>query len=178
MRVRSGYIPNVLTLGFRKQLGADTKLSAQISIWGQIETGPPSDQLKGGGRFPRPATAATEFGPTSRRVHEGRGAVGRRPGRPISVLYSRGMTETEFLYGHRYGVGFPGVDVSDYIAGSVSQAGPITGMAGFGILASTYSAGLVYTTPDVSGVKLAAGLFEPVLLQARAGARRASRDRR
>jgi hypothetical protein len=38
-------------------------------------------------------------------------------------------------------------------------------MVGFGVLAATYSAGLVYATPNLGGLKLTAGVFEPVLLQ-------------
>jgi len=166
MRIRSGYIPNVLSFGFRKRLGQETTLKGQISIWGQIESGGPSDALGGKGRFPR---AGGRGDGIRANLQEGYMQVDSywgsvTAGRFLS-LYSRGITEVEFLYGHGYGVGFPGVDVSDYVAGSVSQPGPITGMIGFGMLGATYSGGVVYATPDLSGLKLAAGLFEPVELQ-------------
>src|SRR5258706_15276988 len=38
MRIRSGFVPNVLTVGFRRKMGAETTLKSQLSVWGTIET--------------------------------------------------------------------------------------------------------------------------------------------
>jgi hypothetical protein len=166
MRVRSGYIPNVLGIGFRKRLGRDNTLKGQVSMWGTIESAPVNNALAGTGQFPR---AGGRSGPLRADFREGymqvEGPWGGVTGGRFMSLFSRGIAEIAFLYGHGYGVGFPGVDVSDYVAGSMSEPGPTAGMVGFGVLAATYSAGLVYFTPNLGGLKLTAGVFEPVLLQ-------------
>ncbi len=68
------------------------------------------------------------------------------------TLFSRGATEIDFLYGHRYGVGNP--------AGIQTQ-GPAGGFVGFGVIASTFNAGIVYSTPSFHGLMLTAGYFDP-----------------
>src|SRR5258706_9445074 len=47
MRVRSGCIPNVLSLGMRKHLGREHTLKGQVSIWGTIESAPVNNALAG-----------------------------------------------------------------------------------------------------------------------------------
>src|SRR5262249_35103260 len=54
MRIRSGYIPNVLSFGMRRHLGKDTVLKGQLSVWGTIESPPVNNALAGSGQFPRP----------------------------------------------------------------------------------------------------------------------------
>jgi hypothetical protein len=68
------------------------------------------------------------------------------------TLFSRGATQIDFLYGHRYGVGNP--------AGFDSQ-GPAGGFVGYGVIASTFEAGIVYATPSFHGLMLTAGYFDP-----------------
>ena len=68
------------------------------------------------------------------------------------TLFSRGATEIDFLYGHRYGVGNP--------AGFTTQ-GPSGGFVGYGLLAATFNAGIVYATPSFHGVMLTAGYYDP-----------------
>jgi hypothetical protein len=122
--------------------------------------------MAGLGQFPRAGGRSGELRADFREGYmQIEGPWGGVTGGRFLSLYSRGITEIEVLYGHGYGVGFPAVDVSDYVAGSVSEPGPTGGMVGFGILSATYSAGLVYTTPSLGGIKLAGGVFEPVLLQ-------------
>jgi hypothetical protein len=45
----------------------------------------------------------------------------------------------------------------------LSLAGPTGGMTGFGLLAGTQAAGIKYTTPSLAGVRLTAGVFDPVV---------------
>lgn len=141
MRVRSGFVPNVLTVGARRQLGGGTTLRAQMSIWGTIET-----------------LSQRKFVAVTADFREGfleaSGPWGTFTGGRFGSLFSRGITETDFLYGHGYGVGFWG--------GASNQPGPTAGLIGFGVLANSFSPGLMYTTPSLAGFKLASAVFDPV----------------
>jgi hypothetical protein len=155
MRVRSGFVPNVLTLGVRRNLTETTKLTAQFSIWGTIETA--------GQRKYFPVNTDWREG-----YLEAEGPWGTfRAGR-FGSLFSRGITEMDFLYGHGYGVGFPGGD-------GLYNTGPTAGLIGFGVLASSFSPGLLYATPMLSGLQLSVGIFDPVQL---AGAWESTRSAR
>jgi hypothetical protein len=68
------------------------------------------------------------------------------------VLFSRGATEIDFLYGHGYGLGFPG---------DLDEAGPAVGHIGFGVLANGFAAGIAYATPVLGGLQLTVGYYDP-----------------
>jgi hypothetical protein len=164
MRIRSGMIPNVMTLGFRTRFGQETTLKAQVSLWGTIES-PLNDSLAGRGQFPRPGGRSVSVRADFREAYlQLEGPWGGVTAGRFLGLFSRGSTQMDFLYGHGYGVGFPGVIVANYVAGSVSMPGPVGGMAGFGVLSPAYAAGITYSTPSLSGIQLTAGLFEPAQL--------------
>jgi hypothetical protein len=69
-------------------------------------------------------------------------------------LYSRGATEITYLYGFRYGLGWPG-DIS-----STQGSGTTAGLVGFGILGNGFAAGLTYATPVLAGTQLTVGLYD------------------
>ena len=68
------------------------------------------------------------------------------------TLFNRGATGIDFLYGHRFGVGNP--------AGFDTQ-GPSGGFVGYGLLAATFNAGIVYSTPSLHGLMLSVGYYDP-----------------
>ena len=142
MRVRSGFVANTLGLGVRRTLNDMAKVNAFISVWSNVES-----------------TGRRKYFPNYADVREGwmkiEGPWGSFLAGKALTLYNRGATEANFLYLHGYGLGYPG---------SVSVQGPAAGMIGFGILASTFSGGLVYTTPSLAGLQLAAGLYDPASL--------------
>lgn len=163
LRVRSGYYPNILTVGVHKRFGADLKLTGQVSLWGTIESiyakdlGPPNRNRANGGRE---NSVEADFREGFLRAEGSWGEV--NGGRFLSI-FGRGLTEIDALYGHGYGVGFPMVSHS-YIApitGDLRYQGPTSGMTGFGVLAATYAAGLSYATPSLAGIKLTLGVFDP-----------------
>jgi hypothetical protein len=168
MRVRSGLIPNVLTLGTRKKWGADTTFKAQVTVWGQIEP----DYFDDPALAKLPRTSGSDFG-VAADFREGylmiEGPWGGVQGGRFMSLFTRGNFETDLMYGHGYGVGFPGVHTppaagGTEVAGGLTRPGPTSGMAGFGMLGPTWAGGIAYSTPNLSGLKITAGLFEPVLL--------------
>ena len=142
VRVRSGFVPNVLGFGLRNQLTEKTTLNVYVSFWGLIE---PANLRK------------TDTNPAQ--MQEGYAKVegpwgSFLAGRALS-LFSRGSTENDFLYAHGYALGFPG---------SIDNHGNTAGMIGFGVLAVFFSPGLVYTTPNLGGFHLNAGVYDPSAL--------------
>jgi hypothetical protein len=142
MRVRSGFIGNQLGLGVRGPVTPWTTASGYIQIWAYIES---LDRNKASPNFPdvRQGYAKLE-GPW------GSFLAGR-----TRTLTSRGATDINVLYAHRWGVGFPN---------KVNSVGPTQGMVGFGVLGSGFAAGMIYGTPVSGGLQLNVGIFDPANL--------------
>lgn len=143
MRVRSGFTGNVIAFGARRPLG-DSTVTAYLSVTSIVDS---QSQKK---YFQSPPD-----------VREGyfkiEGAWGMFLAGRSGVLFDRGAVETDFLYLHGYGLGFP--------ADLHSAAGfPTAGQIGFGVLANGYGAGFVYGTPVVAGIQLSVGLYDPASL--------------
>lgn len=142
MRVRSGFVANTLGLGVRRNLNEYFRASAYISMWSNVES-----------------TGRRKYFANYGDVREGylklEGPWGNFLAGKALTLYNRGATEANFMYLHGYGLGYPG---------SISVQGPAAGLIGFGILASTFAGGLVYTTPQLAGLQLAAGVYDPASL--------------
>jgi hypothetical protein len=143
MRLRSGFVPNIFGIGFRRQVTEWTTLKAYIALWATIE----SD----GQRKTNPITTDAREGYLKLEGPWGGLLVGR-----ALDLFSRGATENDFLYGHGYGLGYPG---------NINSMGPTGGLIGFGVMASFFSPGIVYSTPVAGGLQLTAGLYDPTPLQ-------------
>ena len=139
MRIRTGFIGNLLGIGVRNQLTPWTTLSGYIQIWAYIES---DDRNKSNPNYPdvRQGYAKLE-GPW------GAFTAGRQ-----RTLISRGATDINVLYAHRWGVGFPNI---------VDRKGPTQGMVGFGVLGSGFAAGMIYGTPSFGGLQLNVGIFDP-----------------
>jgi hypothetical protein len=139
MRLRSGFVPNTIGFGVRRSLNEDTTLTVYANFWGTIET---EAQRK-------TTTNYTAFQEGYAKVQAPWGTF--TAGRQLS-LFSRGATETEFMYGHGYALGYPG---------NIDSNGPAAGMIGFGVLAAFFSPGLMYSTPKAGGLQLHVALFDP-----------------
>jgi hypothetical protein len=79
-------------------------------------------------------------------------------GRAMS-LFSRGNILLNYDLEHAMGLGFPC---------TISLRGPLNGgscgHSGFGVLFPGFHAGLVYNTPELAGLQLSAGLYDPAVL--------------
>jgi hypothetical protein len=142
MRLRSGFVPNVFAVGLRGQLTENTTYKIYVAFWMTIEA-------EGQRKFNNPFAYA----------REGYGKLegpwgGLLVGRALD-LFSRGATENEFLYGHGFGLGYPG---------NVADVGPAAGMIGFGVLAAFFASGIQYSTPMLAGLQLNVGVFDPVVI--------------
>jgi len=139
MRVRSGFVGNVLGAGVRRQLDEATSLRTYIQITSYIES-----------------EARRKYRPVPADIRQAyaklEGPWGSLLAGRSLTLFSRGATNIDFLYGHGYGLGFPG---------SVDVNGPTAGHIGFGVLANGFAAGVVYTTPSFAGLVLAVGAYDP-----------------
>ncbi|MDP8998901.1 MAG: hypothetical protein M3O46_02190 [Myxococcota bacterium] len=154
MRLRSGFIPNVFAVGLRRTLSEDTTVSAYIAIWATIES---SNQRKA---VPVYADARQGY---LKIASQRWGTL--TAGRALD-LFSRGATQNDFLYGHGYGLGYPG---------NIDDTGPTNGLIGFGVLAAFFTPGIMYETPSLGGFQLALGIYDPTLLVGAYGATREAR---
>ena len=144
MRVRSGFIGNALGVGVRSEVYPGLKASAYIQMWAFVESEGKNKSL-----------------PNNADVRQGYGKLEGRWGSFLAgrtrTLFSRGATDINVLYAHRWGVGFPN---------KIDSNGPTQGMVGFGVLGSGFGAGLIYGTPVLAGFQLNVGLFDPTALGA------------
>jgi hypothetical protein len=138
-RVRSGFLGNILTLGVRRPLSDSTTVMGQISLWSTAET----DAQR---TYQKDVTDAREG---YLKVEGPGGSL--LVGRALS-LFGRGATEIDFLYGHGYAVGAPT---------GFSDSGPSGGHIGYGVIAAVFAAGVVYATPNVGGLQLSVGYYDP-----------------
>ena len=141
-RVRSGFVPNVLSIGIRRQVTPNTTVSGKISIWSTIES-------QGQRTYQKNLPDVREG---YVRVEGPYGTL--LAGRALS-LFGRGATEIDFLYGHGYGVGAPQ---------GFNDQGPTAGHIGFGVLANIFAAGVAYSTPTFAGLQLNVGYYDPAVL--------------
>jgi Gram-negative porin len=143
MRVRSGFIGNTLGIGVREPIGDTTLITGYLQLWSYVES---ESRIK---NLPNPIDVRQGYVKVEGRW--GSVLVGR-----ARSLFSRGNTDIDILYGHRYGLGFPG---------SVDSNGPTNGQIGFGLLGSGFDAGIVYGTPVLGGFQLTVGAYDPIQLQ-------------
>jgi hypothetical protein len=141
MRIRSGFTGNVLGFGIRKRISERTEFLGYTAVTVGID----SVQRR---KF---NLVNPDWRESFVRVTSFWGSL--TAGRTLT-LFSRGATEITYLYGYRYGLGFPGT-VSNF---SQSTAGSV----GFGVLGNGFGAGLVYATPNLGGFQLSLGAYDAV----------------
>jgi Gram-negative porin len=146
-RVRSGFIGNTLGIGVRSPIDENTTVTAYIQMWAFVE-----------------AIQHRKTVPVPPDMRQGyvkvQGPWGSVLAGKSRALFSRGATDINVMYGHRWGVGFVGGG-----SGGVDNYGPTQGHIGFGVLGSGFAPGIVYATPVLSGLQLTVGAFDPIQLQ-------------
>lgn len=146
MRLRSGFLGNILGFGVRTPVNETTTATAYLQLWGFIES---IDKNKANENL---ADFRQGYGKLE-------GPWGSFIAGRTRALFSRGATDIAFKYGHQYGLGYPG---------QIDNRGPTSGMIGFGALSSGWGGTLQYATPELAGVQLSVGIFDPIQLQASA----------
>lgn len=143
MRVRSGFLSNIMAVGFRTHVTPDTVVTGYVQFWSDVESL--------GRRKYVPMPVDVRQGYAKLEGPYGSLIVGRQ-----LTLFSRGAADIDFLYGHGYGVG---------LVTGVDSGGTAAGHVGTGVLGPGFAAGAVYVTPNLNGLKLNVGVFDPVSLQ-------------
>ena len=139
MRIRSGFTGNVLGFGIKKKISEQTEILGYTAV----TVGLDSEQRR---KF---NIVRPDWRESFVRVTSFWGSL--TAGRQLT-LFSRGATEITYLYGYRYGLGFPG-SVSNY---SQSTAGSV----GFGVMGAGFGAAFVYATPVMGGLQISIGAFD------------------
>ena len=144
MRLRSGFIANTFGFGVRGPIDDKSRITGYVQIWSLAETD--------GRTKNRPNIVDV------RQVYArldgwwGTVTAGRQ-----RALVSRGATDIDAMYAHRWGLGSPG---------NLEGNGPTAGQIGFGVLGSGFTAGVVYGTPTLAGFQLNIGAFDPIQIPA------------
>jgi hypothetical protein len=141
LRLRTGFVGNVLGFGIKKKINDTTEVMAYTAVTTYIDS---TERRKY--EVVRPDWRESYLKLTGR---WGSVLAGR-----TGVLYSRGATEITYLYGFKYGLGWPG-NIS-----SKNGSGPGAGAVGFGVLANGFGAGIVYATPDLGGFQASVGVYD------------------
>jgi hypothetical protein len=141
LRVRTGFVGNVIGFGFKNRLTLDTEITGYTAVTTYIDS-----------------TARRKYAPINPDWRESYLKIAGPWGSVVAgrtlVLFSRGATEITYLYGYRYGLGW---------VGSVSSQGgngPGNGHVGFGILGNGFGAGIAYATPNIFGAQLTVGVYD------------------
>jgi hypothetical protein len=141
LRIRTGFVGNVIGFGVKKQLNKDTVVSGYTAVTTYIDST--------GRRKYAPVTP--DWRESYLKIEGPWGSV--TAGRTL-VLFSRGATEITYLYGYEYGLGWPG-SIS-----SQGGNGPSAGHVGFGVLGNGFGAGIAYATPNMGGAQLTIGAYD------------------
>jgi hypothetical protein len=138
-RLRTGFTGNVLGFGIKRRISDTTEVLGYSAVTVGIDS-----EVRRKFSEVRPDWRESFLRVT--------GPWGSLTGGRTLTLHSRGALEVTYLYGYRYGLGFPG---------GVSTAGQSTaGSVGFGVLASGFGAGFAYATPDLGGFQLTVGAYD------------------
>jgi len=138
-RVRTGFIESVLGFRLKKELEKEVTAEARVALWMEA-----SSQRTWGDE---PAVDARE---AYFKIDAPWG--GFLAGRTMS-LFSRGAILLDYDLEHNNGLGHP--------CTTKIVTGGACGHSGFGILFPGFHAGLVYNTPEIAGLQLSAGLYDP-----------------
>lgn len=141
LRLRTGFVGNVLGFGIKKKINDTTEVMGYTAVTTYIDS---TERRKYEVVRPDWRESYLKLSGTWGSVLAGR----------TGVLFNRGATEITYLYGYKYGLGWPG-NIS-----SKNGSGPGAGAVGFGVLANGFGAGIVYATPDLGGLQVSAGLYD------------------
>jgi hypothetical protein len=141
LRIRTGFVGNVLGFGIKKKLSESSELLAYTAVTTYIDSTARRKYLE----------VRPDWRESFLRVS---GLWGSLTAGRTGTLFSRGATEITYLYGFKYGLGWPG-GVS-----SISGSGPGAGMVGFGVLANGFGGGITYATPVMAGAQISFGVYD------------------
>ncbi len=144
-RIRSGFVGSIFGFGVRRPLTETMTIRGYVGIWTSIA----SVQRKA-----LPDSPATLTNTDARQGYLRLSAPWGEltAGRDLTI-FGRISTETDYNYAHGVGLGLPCMD---------NAGNPGCGHIGTGVLGASFGSGFVYSTPEFGGLKLTAGLYDPV----------------
>ncbi len=140
-RVRNGFLTSILGFTGFKQLSPDFKVTGRVALW----------MNAAGSRTQNVAEKV-----------DARELYGKIEGRWGSILagsdndLSRGGILVDLQIAHEYGLGYP--------CGIRDASGVACGMVGFGAPFPWFDPGFVYTTPNLMGLELSLGAYDPATI--------------
>jgi hypothetical protein len=137
-RIRNGLLTSILGFTGTKEVNPNFNVTARIALWMNISGS--RTQNVAGDVDPRELYAKIE------------GRWGSLLAGSDSDL-SRGGTLVDMRIAHEYGLGSP--------CATRDASGTGCGMVGFGAPFPWFDPGLVYSTPDLSGLQLSLGIYDP-----------------
>src|SRR5262245_55334117 len=143
IRVRSGMYGNILGFGVGRKISDTTTVRGYISLWTTVES-------LGEDKW-APINPVAREGYLTVTGNWGSAQIGRMLGWVGRMSY-----DIDSAYGHGFGVGLPCTD----------SLGPACGHTGAGAIFPGYSAGMLYATPSLGGLKLNIGIYDPVIFSA------------
>ena len=146
-RVRSGFLGSIIAFGMKKQVTEWTTVKSYMSLWGTSEAYA-RDRTNDAGYSTSKGFDAREAWIALDGLW-GSFTAGRQSG-----ILGGISTEIDFLYAHNFGVGLPCLEI--YY--------PTCGHIGTGALGPGFAAGFTYVTPSLGGLRIKAGIYDPVRL--------------
>jgi hypothetical protein len=141
VRIRSGFIQDVLGFGLKKNVADGYTLVARLALW------------MGASNEPKPVLGQqpdVQAREAYLRIDAPWGSV--QAGRDLG-LFGRGGILMDADIVHGTGLGFP--------CSTQVVLGGACGFAGHGVLFPAFNAGLLYNTPTLAGLKLTVGVYDP-----------------
>jgi len=143
VRVRTGFVQNVLGFNIIKHVAEGYKLSGRFALW----AGASNERKPVLGQ-----QATVEAREAFVRLEAPWGTI--QAGRDLG-LYGRGGISMDAEIVHANGMGSP--------CSTRSILGGACGFAGHGVLFPAFNAGFLYSTPNLAGLKITAALFDPTV---------------
>jgi hypothetical protein len=141
IRVRSGFVQNVLGFNLTRDVAPGYKLGGRFALW----VGASNERKPVLGQ--QPAVEAREV---YLKVDAPWGTI--QAGRALG-LYGRGGILMDAEIVHANGMGSP--------CSTRAILGGACGFAGHGVLFPAFNAGILYTTPNLAGIRATVGLYDP-----------------
>jgi hypothetical protein len=141
-RIRSGFIMSVLGFNLKKQLTTNTTVTGRVGMWLLASASrskadnPPADMREVYVKIDAPWGSVLA-------------------GRNLS-LFGRGGILLDYDIEHGYGLGHP--------CSVRTVSGGACGHAGYGLLFPGFNPAIVYSTPEVVGLQVSAGVYDPSII--------------
>jgi hypothetical protein len=142
-RIRNGFLMSIFGFTGHKEVSPNFKVTTRVALWMNI-----------GGTRTKSTAALVDPRELYGKIEGGWGSI---LGGSALSLFGRGGILVDSDIAHDYGLGYP-CAIRD-------TSGGACGMSGFGAPFPGFDPGFVYATPNVGGLQLSVGLYDPVTIE-------------